>query len=268
MAADVARSPRARSSPPPWPAGWPGSIRGPRSARTPRGAGRGRRAAALLRPGHRGRDQLTRRRAGRYPPGGIADLAASAVTVPLLDSVEWRWRGDVMAGSRPWTVTHEDRSKGWLWTREVVSLPARSQDASADLEWQWTLRADGSVVVAADPRAAAGTSTTTGSAPGSWTGPPGRRSPRASWLPADYLETIRPRPAATGWPCRGTGTAQRGKCPACGALAGQERRRHAAAHQRPSAGLAGPVRSRALARPRPAGEPCRAGPGPARRARP
>jgi hypothetical protein len=38
-----------------------------------------------------------------------------------------------------------NRSKGWLWTREVVSLPARSQEASTDLEWQWTLRADGSV---------------------------------------------------------------------------------------------------------------------------
>ena len=38
-----------------------------------------------------------------------------------------------------------NRSKGWLWTREVVSLPARNRDASADLEWQWTLRADGSV---------------------------------------------------------------------------------------------------------------------------
>ncbi len=38
-----------------------------------------------------------------------------------------------------------NRSKGWLWTREVVSLPARNQEASADLQWEWTLRADGSV---------------------------------------------------------------------------------------------------------------------------
>ena len=36
-------------------------------------------------------------------------------------------------------------SKTWLWVREVVSLTARFPESAGGLEWEWTLRADGSI---------------------------------------------------------------------------------------------------------------------------
>ena len=125
-----------------------------------------------------------------------------------------------------------NRSKGWLWTREVVSLPARSQDASTDLEWQWTLRADGSVwwrlsrVRGREEHndwQSAGQLDTA-----AWKALAGGRL-----TPADYLETYarnhghrlaRPRHRAT----------QRETCPACGALANSGRDGMLLPHQRPA----------------------------------
>jgi hypothetical protein len=125
-----------------------------------------------------------------------------------------------------------NRSKGWLWTREVVTLPARNHESSADLEWQWTLRADGSV----------------------WwrlTRVRGREEhndwqyagelDKAGWnalaagqlTPADYLETCA-RDHGHRLAVPRHRQPRLGKCPACGALAAEERDGTLQPHQRPS----------------------------------
>ena len=140
-----------------------------------------------------------------------------------------------------------NRSKGWLWTREVVTLPARNHESSADLEWQWTLRADGSV----------------------WwrlTRVRGREEhndwqcagqlDKAAWnalaagqlTPADYLETCA-RDHGHRLAAPRHRQARLGKCPACGALAARGAGRHAAAAPAAVAGLAGPVRALRRAAP-------------------
>jgi hypothetical protein len=125
-----------------------------------------------------------------------------------------------------------NRSKGWLWTREVVSLPARNQDASADLEWQWTLRADGSVW---------------------WRLTRVRgRDERNDWQCAGQLDGAAWKALAGGQltpdDCLGMyarshgyrlavprhRTARRATCPACGALADQESDGSLMPHQRPA----------------------------------
>ncbi len=127
-------------------------------------------------------------------------------------------------------MTH--RSKSWLWTREVVTLPARNQEASADLEWQWTLRADGSVwwrltrVRGRDEH-------------NDWQC--AGRLDEAAWqalaagrrTPADYLETYA-RDHGHRLAVPRHRQARLGKCPACGALASQEPDGTPHPHQRPA----------------------------------
>jgi hypothetical protein len=114
----------------------------------------------------------------------------------------------------------------------VVSLPACNQDASADLEWQWTLRADGSVwwrltrVRGRDEHN-----------DWQWAG----QLDAAAWralaggglTPADYLEMCA-RNYGHRLAVPRHRTARRETCPACGALADQERDGTLLPHQRPA----------------------------------
>jgi hypothetical protein len=100
-----------------------------------------------------------------------------------------------------------NRSKGWLWTREVVSLPARSQDASAEHnDWQSAGQLDDAA----------------------WKALAGGRL-----TAADYLEMYaRNHGHRLALPRHGT--TRRETCPACGALADQERDGTLLPHQRPA----------------------------------
>ena len=125
-----------------------------------------------------------------------------------------------------------NRSKGWLWTREVVSLPARSQEASADLEWQWTLRADGSVwwrLTRVRGREEHNEWQCAGELDGAaWKALAGGRL-----TPADYLETYA-RNHGHRLAVPRHRTTQRETCPACGALATCGRDGTLLPHQRPA----------------------------------
>jgi hypothetical protein len=124
------------------------------------------------------------------------------------------------------------QSKGWLWTREVVSLSAHTQQPSADLEWEWTLRADGLIwwrltrvkgrLEHNDWRYA-----------GQLDGPAWKALAAGQVSPADLLEKyVRGSGHRLAIPAR---HAAHGKCPACGALASQESDGAMQPHQRPAA---------------------------------
>jgi hypothetical protein len=125
-----------------------------------------------------------------------------------------------------------NRSKGWLWTREVVSLPARNQDASSDLEWQWTLRADGSVWWRLT-RVRGRDEHNDWQWAGQLDGAAWRALAGGQLTPADYLEMCaRNHGHRVAVPRHRT--ARRETCPACGALADQERDGTLLPHQRPA----------------------------------
>jgi hypothetical protein len=125
-----------------------------------------------------------------------------------------------------------NRSKGWLWTREVVSLPARNDESSADLEWLWTLRADGSVWWRLT-RVRGRDEHNDWQCAGQLDQPAWNALAAGQLTPADYLETC-----ARNHGHRLAGPRHRqarlAKCPACGALAAQHRDGTLPPHQRPS----------------------------------
>ncbi len=125
-----------------------------------------------------------------------------------------------------------NRSKAWLWTREVVSLPARNQEVPADLEWEWTLRADGSVwwrLTRVRGRDEHNDWQCAGQVDGAgWKELAGGRL-----TPADYLE-MRARDHGHQLAVPRHRTQRREKCPACGALADQEPDGTLMPHQRPA----------------------------------
>jgi hypothetical protein len=125
-----------------------------------------------------------------------------------------------------------NRSKGWLWTREVVSLPARNQESSGDLEWDWTLRVDGSVWWRLT-RVRGRDEHNDWQCAGRLDGNAWKALAAGRVTPADFLESyarhhghqlLRPRHR----------TDRREKCPACGALATQEPDGTLMPHQRPA----------------------------------
>lgn len=125
-----------------------------------------------------------------------------------------------------------NRSKGWLWTREVVSLPARNREASADLEWEWTLRADGSVWWRLT-RVRGREEHNDWQCAGQLDSAAWKALAAGRLTPADYLETYA---RDNGHRLAGARhrAARREKCPACGALVDQERDGMLPPHQHPS----------------------------------
>jgi hypothetical protein len=124
------------------------------------------------------------------------------------------------------------QSKGWLWTREVVSLSAHTQQPSADLEWEWTLRADG-LIWRRLTRVRGRLERNDWRYAGQLDGPAWKALAAGRLTPADLLEQyVRGSGHRLAIPAR---HAAHGKCPACGALASQESDGAVQPHQRPAA---------------------------------
>jgi len=137
-----------------------------------------------------------------------------------------------MVAPPAWTVPMNNRSKGWLWTREVVSMPARSQEASADLEWEWTLRVDGSVWWRLT-RVRGREEHNDWQSAGQLDDAAWKALAAGRVTAADYLEMYaRNNGHRLAVPRHGRG--QRAQCPACGALADQEKDGTLLPHQRPA----------------------------------